>query len=85
MFKDKYGCSGPVPVVVAVFACFVFFIITIIPIAKNCKESLLREAEQKGIVAAKTGVPAEANPYVGKNSDSASAWLDGWIMQHQEE
>jgi hypothetical protein len=67
----------PVAVFAAIFLSWAIVFVTLIP------DPAVRY-EQFGYEAAASGVPANANPYLGRDSYDAGAWLRGW-MRYQGE
>jgi ribosome modulation factor len=60
---------------ILLFACLVVL---------GCDVPKNKTVYEHGIKAAKSGVPANANPYQGSTNHKGKDWLDGWIDANKE-
>lgn len=47
--------------------------------------NVLSQVQQSGSLAFKAGVPANANPWVGRDAIAANCWLEGWMAAKKQE
>ena len=74
-----------------VFATFLALCVLVVVVYIANTENLTSRREKEviiiynnGYTAFKAGVPANANPHLGKYPEDAQHWLDGWISSKIE-